>query len=316
VKTSTDALVSRYFKELEEALRGIPASRRREIVDEIREHVSEARSALETETESAVRNVLDRLGEPSEIAAEARERLGVAPPQSGTPWLEVIALILMLIPVVGWLAGLVLMWFSRVWTTRDKVIGTLFGPATVFMLGGAISMTSSAQSGGGGPGSETGLGPLEIFTIGVLIVSPIVTLIYLGTRLWARSNTSTPSRRASWVLGGTIALVILGFVFLGLFFAFDSDSRPSRITQAKFIGVELGDSKQRVSRTLGGAGDGGSVVSGLDPNAVEEPRNVGEKQFDDCWSYSFSDVGMGSGSDAAVCFDSSNEVVYTRVRKA
>jgi hypothetical protein len=30
-----------------------------------------------------------------------------------------------LVPVLGWLVGLVLLWRSRVWTTRDKRIGTL-----------------------------------------------------------------------------------------------------------------------------------------------------------------------------------------------
>jgi hypothetical protein len=36
---------------------------------------------------------------------------------------------------VGWLAGLVLLWSSRAWTTRDKWIGTLVIPgglATAF----------------------------------------------------------------------------------------------------------------------------------------------------------------------------------------
>jgi uncharacterized membrane protein len=191
VKTNTDATVSRYFKELEGALRGIPASRRREIIDEIRGHVSEARSALETESESGVRNVLERLGDPSEIAADARERFGLASPQTGTPWLEVIALILMLIPFVGWLAGLVLLWVSRLWTTRDKVIGTLLGPAVVFMLGGAVSITSARQAAGGGPGPETSLGPWELLVIGAIIAVPIVTLVYLGARLRTRSNAGS-----------------------------------------------------------------------------------------------------------------------------
>jgi hypothetical protein len=30
--------------------------------------------------------------------------------------------------VVGWLAGAILLWTSRAWTTRDKLIGTLFIP--------------------------------------------------------------------------------------------------------------------------------------------------------------------------------------------
>jgi hypothetical protein len=39
------------------------------------------------------------------------------PTRHTTPWLEVIALVLLVIPFLGWVVGVVLVWLSRVWTT-------------------------------------------------------------------------------------------------------------------------------------------------------------------------------------------------------
>ena len=51
--------------------------------------------------------MLERLGDPADIAAEARERFGLPaePARPATPWLEVIALILLVIPFLGWIWG-------------------------------------------------------------------------------------------------------------------------------------------------------------------------------------------------------------------
>ena len=48
-------------------------------------------------------------------------------------WVEVGALIMLLVgglvlPVIGWVIGIVLLWTSNVWNVRDKVIGTIFFP--------------------------------------------------------------------------------------------------------------------------------------------------------------------------------------------
>jgi len=44
-----------------------------------------------------------------------------------TPWLEVIALVALVIPFLGWVVGVVLVSLSRLWTTGDKLIATLGG---------------------------------------------------------------------------------------------------------------------------------------------------------------------------------------------
>jgi len=69
-----DAIVRDYFASLEEALAPLGKGRRDQLLDELREHVGAARAALGTDTEASVREILERLGEPEVIAAEALGR--------------------------------------------------------------------------------------------------------------------------------------------------------------------------------------------------------------------------------------------------
>jgi hypothetical protein len=83
---------------------------------------------------------------------EARARFGLAPREGGV--LEVFALIGLLIgglviPVVGWFVGVALLWGSRAWTTREKLLGTLVVPgglATSFFV--LVYGMSASVSGG------------------------------------------------------------------------------------------------------------------------------------------------------------------------
>ena len=48
-------------------------------------------------------------------------------------WMEVGALIMLLIggiviPIFGWVIGVVLLWVSNAWNVRDKIIGTVVCP--------------------------------------------------------------------------------------------------------------------------------------------------------------------------------------------
>ena len=69
--TKTDELVRDYLHRLEIALRPLPPSRRDQLVSEITEHIEQGRAGAEGESEAAVRELLDRLGEPEDIAAAA-----------------------------------------------------------------------------------------------------------------------------------------------------------------------------------------------------------------------------------------------------
>jgi hypothetical protein len=150
MKSRADRLVADYLERLDHELAGFPRGRRRELVDEISGHIAEARADFETENEAAIRTLLDRLGDPADIAAEAGESPAPAVRPRGSGW-DVVALILLLIggvifPVVGWLIGVVILWASTTWTTREKLIGTLIVPFGLALPTFLLTIGTSAQS--------------------------------------------------------------------------------------------------------------------------------------------------------------------------
>ena len=101
----TDPLVDDYLHRLQEAASRLPADRRLELVSEIRGHLREALSQVPDGDEAGVRNVLDRLGAPEEIAAaalDAPEDLGTVAVAGQVSGLAIASLAM----AVLWFAGL------------------------------------------------------------------------------------------------------------------------------------------------------------------------------------------------------------------
>jgi hypothetical protein len=194
-----DGLVGEYLRRLEDAAAHLPRSRQVELVTEIREHIDDALAEAGASDEVAVRNVLERLGPPEEIAAAA----GPPPPHRTGGRLELAATILIAIPFVGWVLGPGLVVFSRAWTSREKLIGVALClvPVVVLALGfTALSADSgpTIQIGAGTPfeplpheSGDGGAGPLELVVIlGSLLAGPLAA-VYLGTRLRGRPEETS-----------------------------------------------------------------------------------------------------------------------------
>jgi hypothetical protein len=182
MSTDADSLVTRYLDDLDHELRDVPASRRRELVDEMRDHIREARAGT-GDTESDVRELLDRLGEPSEIAAEEGTRREVEPtPRVGLVELGALVGLALGFTFIGWVVGLALLWASRRWTTGDKLVGTLAWPAAV-LLGLVLSLGASAPIGDDG-----GLGPLETTVLLAFFLAPVASVVFLALRLRRRTG--------------------------------------------------------------------------------------------------------------------------------
>jgi uncharacterized membrane protein len=77
--TGLDGIVDDYLSRLDTALLPLPAAEREQIVAEITEHIAQARATLPTQSEAAVRDLLDRLGDPEVIAAAALVDQGSVP---------------------------------------------------------------------------------------------------------------------------------------------------------------------------------------------------------------------------------------------
>jgi uncharacterized membrane protein len=90
-----DKFIRIYLHGLDDALRDLPRGRRREVVEEIAGHIAEERSEHPLETQAELLSLLERIGDPAEIAAAARDRSGLGTMKSS--WHEILALILLLV---------------------------------------------------------------------------------------------------------------------------------------------------------------------------------------------------------------------------
>lgn len=186
--TTMHPLAAKYLRRLEREARRLPRGERRELVEEIAAHLSEAIDPDMLDADALT--VLDRLGAPEDIVqAERPETL--EPHGLG---LQQWAAILLLafggfLFFVGWFAGVLLLWTSRAWTVREKLIGTLVVPGGLATLPAALVITSSTTvcSGGVGQVHCTG-GPSTIHTIAdfvlvaFLVLGPIFSAVYLTKR--------------------------------------------------------------------------------------------------------------------------------------
>ncbi|MDQ6878999.1 MAG: hypothetical protein M3082_15195 [Candidatus Dormibacteraeota bacterium] len=93
-----DEIIAGYLARLEAALGPVPDARRQELLDDVRSHISEARLALSDETDADLLNILDRLGDPEDMAAAEIGRAESAPPSRRTSRaLEIAAVILLVL---------------------------------------------------------------------------------------------------------------------------------------------------------------------------------------------------------------------------
>ena len=179
-----------YVDELDKALKGLPRERRVEIVRDIQSHIDAAVADLDEPTAAAIESILHGLGAPDDIAAAAYEE---QPPVRGRIAMrDVAAVILLLVGgfvfFVGWIVGVVLLWSSTAWQTKDKVMATLLVPGGLLaplLLAGSGLGSSVCEAANNGPEHCTSLGPTgaaALFGIVVLVVSvvgPFVTMAVL-----------------------------------------------------------------------------------------------------------------------------------------
>jgi hypothetical protein len=154
--------VEKYLRRLRGALRSAPISERREILDNVTAHIDAALTSTAC-SDADISRVLDSLGSAEVIAAEASR--GWSPSGRRADGLALVLLELggFVVPVVGWVIGVVLVWSSRTWTTAEKWMATLIVPgglsasvlAWMFLPGGqricigGISGTISLPLGAG-----------------------------------------------------------------------------------------------------------------------------------------------------------------------
>ncbi len=206
--TNLHPLAEDYLRRLRRAGRRLPPERLSELTAEIEGHLAEAIPPGAADREAL--EVLERLGSPGDIVeAERPPAHGPAGRRSWREWAAVI-----LLPLggfafgVGWLVGLVLLWSSRLWSTREKLIGTLIVPGgiatalLVAVLTGTKRRCSTLTTVNSSTGTLLGhvtvhctpsVGPSAATTawrialVVLCILGPILTAIYLARRARDRS---------------------------------------------------------------------------------------------------------------------------------
>ena len=96
----TDSLVEDYLRRLEAAAGVLSSPRRAELVADIREHIDHALLEAGATDETTVRNVLERLGPPEDIAQEAAEPQPARADRAGRDGRDIAALVLCVVGLI------------------------------------------------------------------------------------------------------------------------------------------------------------------------------------------------------------------------
>jgi hypothetical protein len=199
-----DPVVEDYLRRLDLAAGVLPDDRRRELVGEIAEHIAASRAGGQVTNEAQLRTLLDRIGAPADIVAAARDEenptgvvMAAGPVRGRRPSIvtEIIAVLLLtvgsILPIVGWIAGVVMVWLSRRWRTSEKILATLVfpgGPGLALFVGTFGLRTSTCATRSDSSGEVTscthsgGMPWLGVTVFIIWVAAPIVVGIVLLVR--------------------------------------------------------------------------------------------------------------------------------------
>jgi uncharacterized membrane protein len=244
-------VVRSYLAKLDRSLIGLPSDVRDEIMAGIREELD----GLDAGSAAAR---IQALGDPQFIAAEARAEAAVSPSagaldvgQAEPRWYPVLASLLVafggiVIPVVGWIVGIVMVWLSATWTRGEKWVATLtpFVAVVAASLIITVSLLGGEGSSASAPtGADTDLhvpvsvsaNPLlptaydlvwsgaTLFLFSSVIVG--IWLLWRARRAWSAATAVTAPQpvtrpQASWypvvtvllIAGGGYVVPVIGWV--------------------------------------------------------------------------------------------------------
>lgn len=184
MNTTDHPSVVAYLDAVARATAELPAERRAELLADLREHIEVSGA----DTEERLREVLADLGEPRTVAASALAEEPYPPlpatgasPGDARPGRTRLTLVLLaaaglvslfslLVGGVALVAGLVLLWGSPRWSSRQKTLGTVTSAAVPL----AVLIGSFALAGGR-------IGPMELlimvlFSVLVPVAGAVVLL--------------------------------------------------------------------------------------------------------------------------------------------
>ena len=198
--TRTDQLVDDYLARVARHAAALPHERRDELLAELTEHIATARAETETpDAEATVRTILDRLGDPAEIVAQETVtpvRVDAAPDRAWYRPVTLACLLLggLVVPVVGWVAGVVLLWGGGRWSTRQRILGTVCTPGgfgTAFLTAALWFLFADGSDSGvcrTGTQCTASSGSLGAATIALLVALACAAASVVAVAVLARSG--------------------------------------------------------------------------------------------------------------------------------
>jgi hypothetical protein len=201
VSTESERLIRGHLKELKRELRGLPRHRRRMFLKEVQTRIAASRSALSSESEAETRRMLERLGHPADVAAEAHDfaarPLRRSAFEDGTlillsPLVILVAVFVTPVLLLGGVAGIIMLWLSRAWTAGEKLIGMLLSGASFIWAG--IGFDLQIHDPEAGTAGVVLAVSLLVFFLLVQMVPAIVGVIYLERKLRVRAAHSANRR--------------------------------------------------------------------------------------------------------------------------
>ncbi len=148
--TDTRGWSTAYLEELERAAAGLPAERRAELTAEVADYLH-AELAAASDNEAA-RAVIDRLGDPWDLVAEAAVDLPGTAPRPGPSAGELIAVLLLgfggvVLPLLAPAVGVMIMRSTPRWTARQvNVTWGILGVGAVALVLGLVLMANSTEA--------------------------------------------------------------------------------------------------------------------------------------------------------------------------
>lgn len=97
-----------------------------------------------------------------------------------------------LLTIVGWVAGAIMLWLSRVWRTGEKLIGTLLSGVSL-IYGGVVGVSVRTED----PDRVWAALALLVFLLLLQMVPATIGVIYLWRKLRARSAPVASEEQAS-----------------------------------------------------------------------------------------------------------------------
>jgi len=95
------------------------------------------------------------------------------------------------LPVLRWIVGVMLLWVSDVWSTRDKLLGTFVTPGGIGLPLISLASQSLSACGGDDCGNETSAADWAVIVAALALFfgAPIATIVHLARRPRARPAT-------------------------------------------------------------------------------------------------------------------------------